>query len=79
MKKLLFGIALVAGLASCEHRVSTYALPDPVENSFRGMYPEASKVRWERRGKVYEAKFKMQNHRWEAKFREDGKFLKENG
>jgi hypothetical protein len=82
MKKGLSGllaILMVSVFSSCDRRISTYAVPDHVESAFNNMYPGAKNVKWQRSGNKYEAKFKAgDKHHYEAKFRDNGTFIKEN-
>jgi hypothetical protein len=82
MKKGLNGlmaIIMISVFSSCDRKISAYAVPDHVESSFASMYPGAKNVKWERSGRTYEAKFKAADkHHYEAKFRDNGTFIKEN-
>jgi hypothetical protein len=83
MKKGLSGILvilMISVFSSCDRRISAYAVPDHVESAFNNMYPGATSVKWQRSGNnKYEAKFKAgDKHHYEAKFRDNGTFIKEN-
>jgi hypothetical protein len=82
MKKGLSGllaIIMISVFVSCDRRISTYAVPDHVESSFNNMYPSAKNVKWQKSGNKYEAKFKAgDNHHYEAKFGDNGTFIREN-
>jgi hypothetical protein len=75
----LIAISMISAFSSCDRKISAYAVPDHVESSFNSMYPGAKKVKWEKSGRTYEANFKAANkHHYEAKFRDNGTFIKEN-
>lgn len=68
---------LMAGCAS-EFTIASSDVPQPVLDSFKSKYPNASDVEWEvekEDGKLYfEAEFKIENKTKEAHFRPDGTF-----
>lgn len=78
MKNILIAFLLITGLglASCERRVSSSAVPESVQTSMYSNFPNAKHVKWQRMGRRYDAKFKQGGEHLEAKFTEDGKFLR---
>ena len=59
MKKVfILSALLLAGLSSFEQKLDPKNVPAPVMNKFTAFYSEIKKVKWEKEGNNFEAKFK---------------------
>jgi hypothetical protein len=75
MKKLFLIIALISiGVFVNAQAVQT--VPKAVEEKFKTMFPDASAVKWEKKGVDYQANFKSGTNSMKALFAQNGVFIR---
>jgi uncharacterized membrane protein YkoI len=76
MKSVFLLVAAISiGAASCGQNIASSKVPSVVQNTVQAKYASAAKLEWEKKQKLYEAEFTINNTDYSVMIDETGKIV----